>query len=104
MAGPSPPEVFLNNSKTPEDNEMTFCHFYFTHFAYIDNAHCSKMLPWQPFVCVLHRFFGWKNEKNLNNFQDNSFSTLKCGGGGGGGWGGGVFLRSEFKFIKRFYI
>ena len=36
----------MNNSKTPQDNGMIFE----THFAYIENAHCSKMLPWQPFV------------------------------------------------------
>ena len=65
--GDSTTEVFLNNSKTPQDNELTFCNFNFifaTHFAYVDNINCSKMLSWQPFVSsVSHHFMRWKNDE-----------------------------------------
>ena len=33
------------------------------------------------FKCVTS-FLGWKNDKNLNNFQNNGLIMLKFGGGG----------------------
>ena len=36
------PEVFLNNPKTPQDYEMTFCHLYFTPLRHI--LHTLRML------------------------------------------------------------
>ena len=54
------PEVFLNNSKTPQDNEMTFCHFFHTSAMSIalKCCHGSLLFP----VCYI--IFGMENEES----------------------------------------
>ena len=62
---------FLNSSKTPEDNDMNFCHFGYTpfrhnlHLTCIDNVQIILSVSMAAFCfkCITQTFLGWKNEE-----------------------------------------
>ena len=66
---------FPNNSKTPQNNEMKFCHFKFTPLGHVLHTLTIPIVlrcchGKAPFVLsVSHHFLGWKNEKTLTVFK-----------------------------------
>ena len=95
----STPRVFLNNSKTPQDKEMTFCDFNYTRLRQISHTLtmltvlrcCYDNLSFP--VCHII-YWGWKMRKLLNVFQDSGLIMPKSGEGE-------VLLGSEIKFSKK---
>ena len=77
---------FLNNSKTPQDNEMKFSHFYFIPLRHIFHTLtlliASRCYHGDLFFPVYHIIFRDGKLRNFNNFQNNGLFMLKCGKGG----------------------